>query len=272
VFDNQAEISMMENDDIKRCWFAGLAKAYEEKRPVDSLESRCGELAIEEAYDVQSMLIGKKIDEGERIIGWKVGATSRHVMDQLGIREPILGCMTSGSCCSATREVKGSHFCKLAVEGEIAFVMSRPLKGTCVTKADVLSAVKGVMGAVELVDCRIEDWKTSTAEAVADNALHGGVILGPLMKSLNGMDPRHEGVILWKNGGLLASACGVEALGDPVDVVVWVAHKLTELGRELQSGEIILTGSLTKFFFVEPGDVMNVSFSSLGHIQFSVTD
>jgi 2-keto-4-pentenoate hydratase len=263
---------VIEKDEIKKCWFASLSKAYEEKRPIDSLVSRCGELPIEEAYDVQAMLIDRKVGEGERIVGWKVGATSRHVMDQLRIREPILGCMTSGSCYSAMREVKACNFCKLAIEGEIAFVMSGPLSGTCVTKADVLSAVKGVMGAVELVDCRIKGWETSTTEAVADNALHGGFISGPLMKSLNGMDLRYEGVVLRKNGGLLASACGVEALGDPVNVVAWVAKKLSEFGRELQSGEIILTGSLTKFFFVEPGDLLHVSFSTLGDIQFAVKD
>jgi len=262
----------MEKDDIKRCWFAQLAKACEEKRPIDSLVSVCGEVPLEEAYDVQAMLIERKVGEGERIVGWKVGATSRHVMEQLGIREPILGCMTSGSCYSAVREVKASSFCKPAIEGEIAFVMSRPLSGTFVTKADVLSAVRGVMGAVELVDCRIRGWNTTTAEAVADNALHGGFILGPLMKPLDGMDPRYEGVVLRKNGGLLASACGIEALGDPLEVVAWVARKLSEFGKELQPGEIILTGSLTKFFFVEPGDVVHISFTSLGDIQFAVRE
>lgn len=92
------------------------------------------------------------------------------------------------------------------------------------------------------------------------------------MKHISGFDLRHEGVVMCKNGHLLASACGVEALGNPVNVVTWLANKLSAFNREIQTGEIILTGSLTKFFFVEPGDVVDVSFSSLGSIQFPIRD
>ena len=128
------------------------------------------------------------------------------------------------------------------------------------------------MGAVELVDCRIRDWQATTAEAVADNALHAGVVLGPFVKPISGFDLIHEGVIMRKNGCLLASACGVEALGNPVRVVTWLANKLTEIGRELKSGDVVLTGSLTKFFHVDAGDGVEVSFTHLGNIQFALGD
>lgn len=263
---------MGNHDLIKQRWYSTLLKAYEEARPTDSLTSMIGELSVEQAYDVQAMLLEHKIRSGEHIIGWKVGCTSQATMDQLKIDEPILGCMTSGSHYSSLREVKASDFCKLAVEGEIAFVMDKPLKGPGVTNSDVIMATSGIMGAVELVDSRIKDWKMNISEAIADNSLHGGVILGPLMKHISGFDLRHEGVVMCKNGHLLASACGVEALGNPVNVVTWLANKLSAFNREIQTGEIILTGSLTKFFFVEPGDVVDVSFSSLGSIQFPIRD
>ncbi len=76
----------------------------------------------------------------------------------------------------------------------------------------------------------------------------------------------------WKNAKLLASACGAEALGNPINVLVWLANKLAEFGKEIGAGEIGSTGSLTTFFFVDPGDVIEVSFSNLGTIQFAVTD
>ena len=261
---------MGNNDLIKQRWYSGLLKAHEEANPIDSLSSTIGELSMEEAYEVQAMLVEDRIKKGERIIGWKVGATSRAVMDQLKINEPILGCMTSHSYYSAVREVKASDFCRLAVEGEIAFVMGKPLRGPGITHADVILATSGVMGAVELVDCRVKDWKITTSEAVADNACHAGIILGPFMKPISGFDLTQEGVVLTKNGRILASACGVEALGNPLNVVAWLANKLSEFDKEIHAGEIVSTGSLTEFFFVEPGDVVDVSFSSLGSIQFAV--
>ncbi len=200
----------MENrDDIKQQWFNALLKAREDVRPVDPLSSAFGDLTMDEAYDVQEMVVKGRLKKGERVIGWKIGATSRSVMDQLKINEPILGCMTTQSEHSFLDEVKASHFCRLAVEGEIAFVMGKPLKGPGITKTDVIQATAGIMGAVELVDCRIRDWQVTTPEAISDNAMHGGIILGPSMKSISGFDLIHEGIVMNRNGHLLASSCGV---------------------------------------------------------------
>lgn len=261
----------MENrDEIKRLWFKALLEANKETRPMDSLSSAFGDLTMEEAYEVQDMSVKDRLKKGERVIGWKVGATSRAVMDQLKINEPILGCMTSRSEYSFLNEVKASHFCSPAVEGEIAFVMGKPLKGPGITRTDVIRATEGIMGAVELVDCRVTDWQSTTTEAIADNALHGGIMLGPFMRPISGLDLIHEGVVMHRNGHLLASACGVEALGDPLNVVVWLANKLGALGKELDAGAVVSTGSLTRFFFVNAGDVIDVCFTNLGRIHFSI--
>jgi 2-keto-4-pentenoate hydratase len=263
---------MSNRDSTKQRWYAALWKAYEDSKPTDSVTSAMGELSVDQAYDVQAMLVENKIRRGERIIGWKVGCTSRATMDQLNIDEPIFGCMTSGSHYSSLRGIKASDFCKLGIEGEIAFVMDRPLKGPGITPPDVIMAASGIMGAVELVDSRIRGWKMNISEAIADNSLHAGVILGAFMRPISGFDLKHEGVVICKNGRLLASGCGVEALGNPVNVVAWLANTLSAFDREIKAGEIILTGSLTKFFFVEAGDVLDVSFSNLGSIQFSIGD
>jgi len=261
----------MNTESIKEQWLKMLLGAREKGQPIDPPSSTIGPLSMEEAYDVQGKLVDDMIKKGERIIGWKVGATNRNVMEQLNIDEPLLGCMTNQSDYSL-KEVKASDFFKLAVEGEIAIVMGKQLRGPGITNADVVRAASGVMGAVELVDCRIKDWQTTPPESIADNALHGGIILGPFLKPVSGFDLTHEGVVMRKNGQLLASACGVEALGNPLNVVTWLANKLSELDREIKAGDIISTGTLTSFYFVEPGDVMEVSYSSLGAIRFPIID
>jgi len=260
------------DNSILRGWYDALLGAHDECKPVDSLASTIGQLSVDQGYEVQAMVVEQRLQKGEKIIGWKVGSTSQAVMEQLKIGEPIFGCMTTGSHYSCLREVRASDFCKLAVEGEIAFVMGKPLKGPGVTNSDVMMATAGIMGAVELVDSRIKDWSVNISEAVADNSLHAGVIMGPCIRALSDLDLRHEGVVMSKNGRLLASACGAEALGNPIDIVAWLANKLAEYERELKQGDIVLTGSLTKFFFVEPGDVMSVTYSNLGSIQFPVAD
>lgn len=255
---------------IQKQWFEGLLRALQKGEPVESLESTLGGISVGEAYAVQRMMIEERRKAGEKIIGWKVGATSQAVMEQLKISEPVFGCMTSSSAYSADVPVRSSAFCRMAVEGEIAFVMGENLPGPGVTPADVLAATAGIMGAVELVDCRINGWKPTIAEIVADNALHAGVIAGPTKVPAAGLDRQREGVALKKNSRLLASAHGIEALGDPLNVVTWLANTLANFDHEIREGDIILTGSLTKYFFVSPGDTVDVSFSNLGEIHFNV--
>ncbi|KPJ75608.1 MAG: hypothetical protein AMJ54_14520 [Deltaproteobacteria bacterium SG8_13] len=256
---------------IQDQWYRHLVAARQQIEPVDSLEAALGGLAIEEAYSVQDRMIADRLKEGERVIGWKVGATSQSIMEQLGINEPVYGCMTSSSLYSTAAPVKASAFCRLAVEGEIAFVTNKRLRGPGITPADVLTATAGIMGAIELVDCRIKGWKPTIAEAVADNSMHAGLILGAALLPASGLNLQTEGVILKQNGRLLASACGIEALGGPLNVVTWLANKLADFDHEIREGEIILTGSLTQYFFVSPGDFVEVSFSHLGDIDFTVT-
>ena len=113
---------MTNKEEIKTQWFKALLKAKKERRSIDSPSSAFGAISVEDAYDVQDMLIKHMLEKDERIVGWKVGATSHAVMEQLKIKEPFLGCMTSRSEFSFLKEIKSSHFCKLAVEGEIVFV------------------------------------------------------------------------------------------------------------------------------------------------------
>jgi 2-keto-4-pentenoate hydratase len=257
-------------ESIKRKWLNNLMEAHRSKKSSESLIRSIGELSEKEAYEVQFDLVQKLMDQKESIIGWKVGATSYPIMKQIGIDEPIFGHMIQTSDYTSSKEIKASDFCNLAVEAEIAFILNKALKGPGVTSADVFSSTAYITGAVELVDCRVTAWQPAITEAIADNSLHAGMILGPVMEKIEGLDLRLEGAVISKNGTLLASGCGIEALGNPINVVTWLANKLSEYDREIEAGNIILTGSLTNYFRVEPGDTMDVSFSNLGSIQFHI--
>jgi len=265
---------MDKNEKKMQKWCDALWDAIKVKKPIDSPGANLGQLTVDQAYAVQAMVVERRIQNGERVIGWKVGATSQAVLDQLRgvIDEPIAGCMTSSSIYTNVNGIKASHFCSLRFEGEIAFIMEKPLRGPGITNADVMMATFGVTSCVELVDSRISSWDENITEAIADNSAHGGIILGPIVKPLTELDLRHEGVVVSKNGRLLGSACGCEALGSPINVVTWLANKLAQFDRGIEAGDIITTGSLTKFFSVEPGDVVDVSYAHLGSIPFYITE
>ena len=161
-------------------------------------------------------------------------------------------------------------FFSVGLEAEIGLVLEEPLRGPGITNVDVLAAAAGVVAAAEIIDTRLQKDTGGLADGAADNAAHGGSILGTLMKRARGFDFLHEGVIVRKNGKLFGSACGVEALGNPLSVVSWLANELATQGRQLEAGHIISTGSLLKIMPAEAGDVIEMSYANLGTIQFAV--
>ena len=258
----------------KQKWCNILWEAGKNAVPIDKSDENLEELSIDEAYDVQAMVTERRITAGERIIGWKVGATSQAVLNQAGglAEAPILGRMTSGSIYTNVTGIKASSFCQLCFEAEIAFIMEKSLKGPGVTSSDVLMASYGVTSSIELVDFRLIGGGGSIAATIADNSGHAGIILGPIVKPAMDLDLRLEGVMVTKNGALIGSACGCEVMGNPINVVTWLANKLSGFERGIEVGDIITTGSLTQFIPLEPGDVVDASYTHLGNIQFQVTE
>ena len=265
---------MEESNKIMHLWCNALWQALQDRQAIEPPSTSFGALTVGEAYSVQKMVLEKKIQAGEQCIGWKVGATSQAVLDQLQgvVDEPIFGCMTGSSIHSESNGVAASRFCRLGFEGEIAFIMAKPLRGPGVTSADVMMATYGVMACVELVDRRIKGRSGTVIDTIADNSGHGGIIPGSVVKPIAGLDLRYEGVVCTKNGRLLGSGCGVEALGNPVNVVVWLANKLSGFGLQIEAGDIVTTGSLIPFYPLEPGDVVDVAYTRLGGIRFYVAE
>lgn len=261
---------MASREEIKKRWHEALVQARREKVWLDSLADAYGELSIEEGYEVQATMLEERRREGKRVIGWKVAATSEGARALVDVSEPFAGFMTDSSYVPVGQALKASDYWRLAVEGEIAFVMREPLEGPGLTIADVYRATEGAMAAVEVVDSRVKDWKVSGAEAVADNALHAGVLLGPFVRTVANWDPTQEGVVATLNARVGGSGCGAAALGNPAQVVVWLANRLAQQGQTIEAGQIILTGTIAPPQFPRAGDVVAFSYSSLGRIELAV--
>jgi len=247
-----------------------LLRAQNKAEPIAPLTESYPAISIEDAYRIQFCLLEKRLRRGEKLIGWKVGATSKAVMEQLSWGEPVIGhLMDSSAYPPATSTIPFGALIQPGIEPEIAFRLKAGLQGPGVTSQMVYEVVERVYPAVEIIDCRIRDWKVKIQDIIADNSLHRGIMLGHGEKSFRGEDLAEEKVTVEINGESVASGSGKDVLGNPVHVVAWLANKLAEFKISLNPGDIIMTGSMTRFVLIRRGDAIKVSFNRLGLMEFS---
>ena len=241
-----------------------LHTALETATPIAPLTDQDPALTIEDAYRIQQRMIERRLQAGERIIGKKIGVTSRAVMDMLKVYQPDFGYLLDGMCVSSATGVPAARLIQPKAEGEIAFVLKKDLIGPGITNADVLAATEGVMTCFEIVDSRIRDWKIKIQDTVADNASCGVFVLGDSLVDPRSVDLVHCGMVLEKNGEVVVTGAGAAALGSPVNAVAWLANTLGRFGIPLKAGEIILSGALGAMVPVVKGDFLRVTIGGIG--------
>ena len=221
---------------------------------------------LEEAYDVQRELTALKVARGQRVVGKKIGFTGRAMRKQFNIDTSDYGSLFNDEVFSQGTPIPVSKFISPKVEGEIAFLLKKDLKGPGANIYDVLDATQGVMACLEFVDSRWGD-SIGFIDSVADNGGCGGFLLGSKILPLVDLDLRYIAMFVQKNGELLSSGAGVEVMGDPMNAVAWLANCLAAHGDYLKAGDIILSGALTGATPVVAGDNLSVCFSQLGNID-----
>lgn len=241
--------------------------------PVAPLTERHPELAIDDAYAIQSINIERRIAAGQKVIGRKVGLTSRPMQQLLGVDEPDFGVLTDEMYVEDGDLIDISRLVQPRVEAELAFVMETDLAGPGVTTAGALRAIAGALPAVEIVDSRVADWKITLVDTVADNASSGLLVVGGRMIPVNDLDLRTLGVVVSRHGEIIDTGAGAAALGNPARCVAWLANKLGSFGDGLKAGDIVLPGAVHKMVGVQPGDVFRAEFAHLGPVtvRFSGT-
>ena len=241
-----------------------LYEALTACRVVDPLTTRHPEITVEDAYRIQQRLNARRVAAGETIIGKKVGVTSKAVMNMLGVYQPDFGMLTDGMVYNEGQAIPANTLIQPKAEGEIAFILKKDLIGPGVSAADVIAATEGVMACFEIVDSRIRDWKIKIQDTVADNASCGVLVLGDRVVSALNVDLNTCGMVLEKNGEIVATGAGAAALGAPANAVAWLANTLGALGIPLEAGEVILSGSLAIMVPVKAGDSLRVSIGGIG--------
>ncbi|MCB1637485.1 MAG: fumarylacetoacetate hydrolase family protein [Thiothrix sp.] len=251
-----------------------LYHALRHQEMLAPLTDRAPDMTIEDAYTISAGLLQKRIDQdGEKVIGKKIGVTSASVQRMLGVHQPDFGYLTDAMCVDESEPLSlSTKMIQPRAEGEIAFVLRHDLNGPGITASDVLRATDFIVPCFEIVDSRIRDWKIKIQDTVADNASCGYFLLGSQAADPRRLDLSTVGMVVELNGQVISTGAGAAALGSsPVSCVVWLANTLGRFGVPLKAGEVILSGSLVPLQPVKPGDYMSVSIGGIGRtaVRFS---
>jgi len=248
-----------------------LHSALRGRRTLPPLTERAPHITIDDAYRISVATLALREQDGERVIGKKIGVTSKVVQDLLGVFEPDFGFLTDrmqvadGSAVS----IAAAGLIQPRAEGEIAFVLRRDLLGPGVTSADVLAATEYVAPCFEIVDSRIVDWRICIQDTVADNASSGIFVIGAARVDPSMLDLAAAPLQMHKNGLPCGSGVGAAVQGHPATAVAWLANTLGAFGIPFRRGEVILSGSLTPLVPVEAGDRFEMHIGGIGSASVS---
>jgi 2-keto-4-pentenoate hydratase len=238
------------------------------RAPIAPIGAAYPSMTLDDAYRVQAAGVTKRCAQGWTVCGMKVGSTSRAAQERFGSKEPVCGHLFEQRRVANGGAVAVGTLIDPKVECEIAFRLGADLKGPGVTAKDALAATAAIMGAFEIIDSRTKDWRFGLVDLVADNAVNAGFVLGP-ERPLDGLDPAAVTVAFAKNGGAPSRATGAAVLGNPANVVAWLANWLGAQGRVLPKGSIVLSGSLGAIYPAATGDRFEASFNPLGRVAVS---
>ena len=241
-----------------------LYDALVARTPIAPLSAAHPDMTIEDAYHVQQRMIARRLEKGDRVIGKKIGVTSKAVMNMLGVHQPDFGYLLDSMVFNEGESVDMDTLIQPKAEGEIAFLLKKDLQGPGVTAADVLAATDGVMACFEIVDSRIQDWKIKIQDTVADNASCGVFVLGDQLVDIADLDLALAGMVLEKNGEIVVTGAGAATMAHPVNAMVWLANMLGSLGIALKAGDIVLSGAMGAMVPVARGDNLRMTIGGIG--------
>ncbi len=255
----------MEDTQIRRLGDE-LYDALRERRTLVPLTDRHPDISIDDAYHISLHMLSRREADGEKVVGKKIGVTSKPVQDMLNVHQPDFGFLTDTMHYpdGATISLSRAGLMQPRAEGEIAFMLKADLQGPGVTRDDVLAATAWVAPCFEIVDSRIDDWKIKIQDTVADNASCGVFVVGARHTDPAGLDLATVRMRMTRNGEAAGEGLGSAVQGHPAEAVAWLANTLGAFGIPFRAGELILSGSLAPLVPARAGDRFEMEIEGLG--------
>ncbi len=233
------------------------------------------EIGMDDAYAIQNAIYRAKLEEGRRVIGWKIGLTSKAMQYALNIDIPDSGILFDDMRFETGALIPKGRFIQPRIEAEIAFVMKSAIGGADISRDDVIAATDYVSPAIEILDTRIKrvdaaSGKTrSVYDTISDNAANAGIVLGAERHAVGAVDLRWVGAITSRNGEVEETGLGAGVLSDPVESVVWLARRMAGYGQSIAPGQVILSGSFIRPIECPSGTEIHADFADFGSMRLS---
>jgi 2-oxo-hept-3-ene-1,7-dioate hydratase len=250
-----------------------LDQAERTRRQIRMLTLAYPDMTMADAYRIQDAWLDIKRTRGRKIIGHKIGLTSKAMQQAVNIATPDSGFLLDDMLFAEGASVPCERFIGLRIEAELAFVLKAPLEGAHLTIEDVYSATEYVSPALEILDTRIfrvdpETKRTRTVlDTISDNAANAGIVMGRTRLKPEAVDLRWIGAILSKNGEIEETGLAAGVLGHPANGVVWLAQRFAEQGKSLSAGDIVLAGSFIRPVEVGRGDAVVADYGPHGVVS-----
>lgn len=257
------------DEDTRTQASRALLDAQRSRQQIRPLSERYPDIDVDDAYEIQLIGVRTEQESGRLVKGHKVGLTSKAMQSMLGVHEPDYGHLFDDMFFPEGSSVSMDLFLQPRVEIEVAFVLGERLAGPGITVADVLRATSFVCPSIEIIDSRIDDWRITLVDTIADNGSSAGVVLGGRRTSLDGLDLRTIGTTLRRNGSIVETGASGAVLGNPANAVAWLANKVAAFGVALEPGHVVLPGACTRAVNVEGGDVFRADFDGLGYVSIA---
>ncbi|ABK71830.1 2-keto-4-pentenoate hydratase [Mycolicibacterium smegmatis] len=260
----------MLSDEVRARLAADLAQAERSRQPITPLTDGNPDIDVVDAYEIQLINIRQRIAEGAKVVGHKVGLSSKAMQEMMGVDEPDYGHLLDDMQVYEDQPVKSANYLYPRVEVEVGFILADDLPGAGCTEEDVLAATAAFAPAIELIDTRITNWQIKLCDTIADNASSAGWVLGEARVSPKDIDIRNIDAVLKNNGEVVAEGRSDAVLGNPVTAVAWLARKVESFGVRLKAGDIVLPGSCTRAIDAPAGSDFVADFAGLGsvHLRF----
>jgi 2-oxo-hept-3-ene-1,7-dioate hydratase len=254
---------------------ADLLKAESSRKQIGLLTLRYPEMGMDDAYAIQNAIYKAKVQSGRKVIGWKIGLTSKAMQYALNIDTPDSGILFDDMLFENGAVIPKGRFIQPRIEAEIAFVMKASLAGKAVTREDVLAATDYVTPSIEILDTRIKRVDDQTGKSrtvfdtISDNAANAGIVLGSTRHLVSETDLRWVGAITSRNREVEETGLGAGVLNDPIKSVVWLARRMAQYGQKIEPGQIILSGSFIRPVECPSGSVINADFGAFGSVDIT---
>lgn len=243
-----------------------LIAAERERKPIVQISKTWPDVTIEDAYAIQELVNRIKVDSGTRVIGNKIGLTSRAMQQSSQIAEPDYGVLHDYMLIDDGAQVTFEKYIVPRVELELVFVLGKVLKGPGVGITDVLRATEYVVPAIEIIDARVQNPR-KIFDTVADNGAAAGLVLGGRPVAPSDVDLRWIGGAMYRNSEIEETGLSAGVLGHPAVAVAWLANKVGRFGTQLEPGRVMLSGSFIRPVWAKKGDTLRADFGPLGSVS-----